>query len=314
MRWRGFVRGCARSRIALGSPIVLKEEMRASVGLRWWDQVQADLRYGARVLSKSRGATIVAAISLALANGANVTIFSLTKQLLFTRLDVPHAENLRLLTWTGTAQHVAVHHVWGDWNPQPSGRVASSAFAYPVYRRLLAGAPMLDDLFAFKRMGMIAMIGEDDQRVRTELVSGNYFAALNTHPQSGRAIEPYDDAVPGQGAVVVISDEYWDRAFARSPSVLGRQIKLNDITFTVVGVAPSGFTGVKDTLHPADFFLPLSNMVGQLNGPSQAGRERRRGTSNFEHRTGRHRACNHAAQARRGSSPARPARWQPRPV
>lgn len=81
-----------RARIALGSPVALKEEMRASLGLRWWDELQADLRYGARVLLKSRGATIVAAISLALAIGANVTIFSLTKQLLYTRLDAPHAE------------------------------------------------------------------------------------------------------------------------------------------------------------------------------------------------------------------------------
>jgi len=247
-----------RARIALGSPVVLKEEMRTSLGLRWWDELRADLRYGTRVLLKSRGATTVAAISLALAIGANVTIFSLTKQLLYTQLDVPHAENLRLLAWTGTTKHVAVHHVWGDWNPQPGGRAASSVFAYPIYQRLLAGDTMLDDLFAFKRMGMVAMIGEDNERVRTELVSGNYFAALDVHPQLGRTIEPYDDAVPGQGAVVVISDECWDRTFGRSPSVLGRQIKLNDISFTVVGVAPSGFTGAKDTVHPADFFLPLS--------------------------------------------------------
>jgi predicted permease len=252
------VEAARRARIALGSPVALKEEMRASLGLRWWDELQADLRYGARVLIKSRGATIVAAISLALAIGANVTIFSLTKQLLYTRLDAPHAENLRLLAWTGTTKHVAVHHVWGDWSPQPSGRVASSVFAYPAYRRLLAGNPMLDDLFAFKRMGMIATIGEDDERVRTELVSGNYFSALGVHPQLGRAIEPYDDAVPGQGAVVVISDGFWDRAFGRSPAVLGRRIKLNDVSFTVVGVAPRGFTGAKDAVQPADFFLPLS--------------------------------------------------------
>ncbi|HVU44873.1 MAG TPA: ABC transporter permease [Terracidiphilus sp.] len=247
-----------RARIELGSATVLKEEMRASLGLRWWDELHADLRYGARVLMKSPGVTAVAAISLALAIGANTTIFSLTKQLLYTRLDVPHAENLRLLAWTGTENHVAVHHVWGDWNPLPGGRAASTAFSYPVYRQLRAGGQVLDSLFAFKRMGMIATIGDDGQRVRTELVSGNYFDSLGLRPQMGRAIESSDDTTPGQGAVAVISDQFWDRAYGRSPAVLGTQVKLNDISFTVVGIAPSGFTGVKDALLSVDFFIPLA--------------------------------------------------------
>ena len=247
-----------RARMALGSVAVLKEQMRASFGLRWWDELRTDLRYGARVLKKSPGVTTVAAVSLALAIGANTTIFSLTKQLLYTRLNVKHAENLRLLAWTGTTLHVAVHHVWGDWSPQANGRVASSVFAYPVYRQLLFEDHAVDDLFAFKRMGMIATIGQDGQRVRTELVSGNYFAALDVDPQLGRVILPPDDATPGQGAVAVISDEFWSRAYGRSLAVLGSQVKLNDIPFTVVGVAPIGFTGVKDALQPVDFFVPLS--------------------------------------------------------
>lgn len=247
-----------QARIALGPPAVLKEEMRASLGLRWWDELRADVRYGARVLVKNRGTTMVAAISLALAIGANVTIFSLAKQLLYTQLDVPHAEDLRLLEWTGTVRHVAVHHVWGDWSPQSDGHARSSVFAYPVYQQLLADHRVLDGLFAFKRMSMIAKVGEDGQRVKAELVSGNYFSVLAVRPQLGRAIEPGDDADPGQGAVAVISDEFWDRAFGRSIAVLGKQVKLNDFPFTIVGVAPPGFTGAKDTLQLVDFFVPLS--------------------------------------------------------
>jgi hypothetical protein len=99
-----------RARIALGAITVQKENMRASLGLRWWDELGADLRYGMRMLRKSSGFTGIAAISLALAIGANTTIFSVAKQLLYERLAVPHAENLRLFAWTGTEDHVAVHH------------------------------------------------------------------------------------------------------------------------------------------------------------------------------------------------------------
>ena len=247
-----------RARVELGPALMHKEEMRTSLGLRWMDELAGDLRYSARMLRKSPGFTAIAATSLALAIGANTTIFSVAKQLLYERLAVPDAENLRLLAWTGTENHVAVHHVWGDWDPLPGGRVASTVFSYPAYQQLRAQNHGLDDLFAFKRMGMIATIREDAQKVRTEMVSGNYFTALQVRPQLGRTIEPADDAVPGQGAVAVISDELWSRAFNRSPAVLGQSVKLNNISFTIVGVSPMGFTGAKDVQLPVDFFLPLS--------------------------------------------------------
>ena len=76
-----------RARVALGPALVHKEGMRASLGLRWWDEFGADLRYGMRILRKSPGFTAIAAVSLALAIGANTTIFAVGKQLLFDRLN-----------------------------------------------------------------------------------------------------------------------------------------------------------------------------------------------------------------------------------
>ena len=247
-----------RARIALGSTVVHKDGMRNSLGLNFIDNLNADLRYGARRLSRSAGFTAVAAISLALAIGANTTIFSLAKQLLYERLAVPHAADLRLLAWNGTKGHVAVHHIWGDWSPYGDGRVTSASFSYPAYLQLRANNHVMQDLFAFKVTGMNATIGGNAQQVQTELVSGNYYGALDVRPVLGRAIAPTDDAAPGQGAVAVISQGLWERAFGRSPSAVGQVIKLNEVPVTVIGVNPRGFTGAKGTQRSPDIFVPMA--------------------------------------------------------
>jgi len=205
-----------RARIALGSPLLQKEQMRASLGLRWWDEIRNDLRYGARMLRKSPGFTAVAAGSLALAIGANTTIFSFARQVLYERLAVPHARDLRLLSWTGTAEHVAIHSIWGDYDPLPGGLRTSTAFSYLAFQQLRAQNRMLEDLFAFKRTAMNATIRGTAQRIRGEMVSGNYYAQLGVRPILGRGIAPADDASPGQGVVAVISYLLQCREFRRS--------------------------------------------------------------------------------------------------
>ncbi len=247
-----------RARIALGPALAHKEEMRASLGLRLTDALGADLRYAARKLRKSPGFTAIAATSLALAIGANATIFSLARQLLYERLAVPHAEDLRLLSWTGTEEHVAVHHIHGDYNPLPGGLVTSTVFSYPAYRQLRAENHALGDLFAFKRTRMNATIRGQAQQVQTEMVSGNYYAELGVQPVLGRAIAPSDDAEPGQNAVAVISYGVWENEFGRSPTVLGQVIKLNDAPLTIVGVNPRDFTGAQNVQQSPDVFVPVS--------------------------------------------------------
>jgi hypothetical protein len=183
----------------MGSLLTSKKEMRGSLGLGWWDALRADLRYGLRVLGKSPGFTAIAVISLALAIGANTTIFSVAKQLLYDRLAVPHAPDLRLLAWTGE-RDVAVHSSWGDWDMSPGGHITSSIFSYPVFQQLRAQNRVLTDLFAFKGNVMNAVINGTPRRVETELVSGNYYSQLGVQPALGRGITPSDDATPGAGA------------------------------------------------------------------------------------------------------------------
>src|SRR3954469_5822933 len=105
-----------------------------------------DVRYATRVLRKHRGFTLIASISLALAIGANTTIFSVAKQLLFERLAVPQAANLRLLTSTSKRD-----------------QVPSLGFSYPVYEQLRGQTQLLGELLAFHVTAVNAGVGDDAQ-------------------------------------------------------------------------------------------------------------------------------------------------------
>jgi predicted permease len=246
-----------RARVALGAATVHKEGMRASLGLRWWDEFWVDLRYGARILRKSPGFTAIAASSLALAIGANTTIFSLAKSLLYDRLSVPQAEKLRLLRWIGDQRNV-IHNMWGEFDPAPGGGMIGAVYSYPVYQQLREHNQVMQDLLAFNEDSMNATVRGNAQRADVAMVSGNYFDVLGARPQWGRNIEPSDDRVGVVNAVAVISDGLWERAFGRSPSALGQTINVNQSLFTIVGVAPRGFTGAKVVQSSPDVFVPIS--------------------------------------------------------
>ena len=186
--------------------------------MRWFDELRADIRYGIRILAKSPGFTVIAALSLALAIGANTTIFAIGKQLLYDRLNVPHPEQLRMLRWNGDG-HEAVRGMWGDFDSTPDSGTTSSVFSYPIYQQLRDHNEELGDLIAFKEDGMNATINGNAQRVNAAMVSGNFYAVLGVNPQLGRVLQASDDAVPGSGAVAVISDGLWETQFGRSPSV-----------------------------------------------------------------------------------------------
>jgi len=203
--------------------------------------------FAARLLRKSPWFTLVAAASLALAIGANTTIFSVGKQLLFERLDVPNAADLRLLMST-------------DAN-----------FSYPIYEQLRAQNQVLGDLLAFHTTAVNATVGDNAERVLAHEVSGSYYAVLGVQPQLGRGIRPADDRTDSE-PVVVISDEFWASQFARSPAALGQSIKLNDVPVTIVGVNPKGFTGVASTLPSQAPAVIVALAKATLVTPSSDGR------------------------------------------
>ncbi len=255
-----------QARLEFGAAAAHKDRMRAALGLSWWDQSWADLRYASRVLRKSPGFTAMAILSLALAIGANTTIFSVANALLYARLGVPHPEQLRLLAMTGDDKTV-VDFTWGDSWQLPDGRLRADSFTYPVYRQLKAHNGVLEDIFAFKDIGRVNVtVNGNAQPARAELVSGNFYEQMQVQPILGRALSPSDDRAPGTGAVVVISDSFWRRALNRSPLCIGKVITINMAPVTIAGVNPPGFTGAQSVQQSPDFFLPLS-MMPLLHAP-----------------------------------------------
>ena len=244
-----------RARIELGGIAVQKEEMRASLGLRLWDDLRADLRYAFRMLLKSPGFTAIAVGSLALGIGANTAIFTITRQVLLDKLDVHKPEDLRLFAWTGGENRVPIR-IWGHWNETTH---ACTSFSYPVYQQLRRQSSVFEDIFAFKVIPQLAVtVDNKPEPVTAELVSGNYYSALGANAVLGRGIQSSDDGTPGSGPVAVISDGFWSRHFGRSPDVIGKTIQVNLAPVTIIGVNSRQFTGASSVQISPDIFLPFS--------------------------------------------------------
>lgn len=254
-----------QARLEFGTVAAHKYAMRSSLGLRWWDELGEDLRYGFRILRKSPGFTSIAVASLALAIGANTTIFSVANEMLLEHLGVPHPGQLRLLTMSGDPK-VVIHMIWGDRDelpdPQHQNQLARyDVFTYPIYQQLRANNHVLEDLFAFKGLGRVNVtVDGAAQPADAQLVSGNFYQQMQVQPVLGRSILPSDDGAPGTGTVAVISDGFWSRAFGRSPAVLGKVIDVDMTPVTIVGVNSRSFSGAGSVQQSPDLFMPLSTM------------------------------------------------------
>jgi predicted permease len=247
-----------KARAELGSLAAGREKCRAAWGSRLVDELWADLRYAVRMLGRSPGFAAIAVGSLALGIGVNTVIFTAAQHMLLDRLAVPHSEQLRLLEWT-EPQDGVVESMWGWWDDSPGGGQTSTSFSYPVYQQLRKQSSAMESLFAFKPLDrQTVTVDGHAEAVEAEMVSGNYYSSLGVRPQLGRGIQESDDGSPGSGPVVVISDRFWMKEFARSASVIGKTILVNVTPMTIVGVNPRGFTGAYSAQGTPDIFLPFS--------------------------------------------------------
>ena len=202
------------------------------------DAIVEDLRYGTRMLRANPGFTAVVVLSLAVGIGANSAIFSIANAMLLKGLAVTEPEDVYVARFQSRLPVV-------------------QRVSYPFFEQMRAGFPTPNGLAAISRVARMRLPsdGGEPQNLLVQLVSGEFFGVLRLTPQLGRTLTPDDNRTVGAHPVTVISDAFWRRRFAAAPDVIGRDLTINGVHFSIVGVAPPGFTGVwLET--PAEAWIP----------------------------------------------------------
>jgi predicted permease len=204
------------------------------------DGLRNDLRHAVRALARNPGFTVVAVLTLGLGIGANTGIFSLVDATLLHPLS----------GLTEPDRLVSIHSTTAD---RPY-----RATNYADYVDLRRDTRTLTGLAAHASFDLSLSAGGGNARVEGTAASRNYFQVLGVDPARGRAFTDGDGAV----AEVVISHRLWRRFFAGEPPVIGRDVKINSVSFTIVGVAPRGFRGTDLSADPA-IWIPL-DMIDRI--------------------------------------------------
>ena len=206
------------------------------------DSLIRDVRYALVTFSRNPGFAAVAVVVLALGIGVNTTIFGLVYALLWRPL--PGVERPERL--------VAIYT--SDFS---SSRYGTSS--YPDFLDYRDDNEVFDGLAAYREESVAMSAGGQAERVRAAAVTGNYFSVLGGKTALGRALLAADDATPGAGAVAVLSYSTWRQRFGGDPGVIGRDIRLNNQSLTVVGVAAERFHGT-NLRAEVELWLPFSMM------------------------------------------------------
>jgi predicted permease len=223
------------------------------------DEMFQDLRYGARMLLKNPGFTLVVVLSLALGIGANTIVFSLLDAVLLKTLPVKEPERLvlfRLLSGEKSIFSSGTSDVGGG-RDQATGLNISTSFPYPAFEHFRARNQSLSDVFAFALLRQVNVsVDGQPEVVVGQVVSGDYFAGLGLPALLGRTLIDTDDIADAAPAAV-ISYQYWQRRFGGDPAAVGKVVYLSDTAFTIAGVTPPEFYGTLDVSRLPDIYVPM---------------------------------------------------------
>jgi predicted permease len=212
------------------------EAVRAQRGLPWIEGVASDVRYALRALRHSPAFTVVVVITLALGIGATTAIFSVVRGTLLKPL--PHRDGDRLLYVRQSIDG-------------PGGEDVS--FSVPEIRDFRNSVKSLGGIAEYSPFTFTLQSDNDAVRVNIGLVTGNFFEVMGLSPILGRLTRPGDDGT-GVPPVMVLTHEYWMTRFGGDPGIVGKQVKLDGKSVTVIGV-------VQPAPYYPDRVDALTNMV-----------------------------------------------------
>jgi predicted permease len=238
-----------KARIDLGQAATQNETYRDAVGLRLFDELGGDMRYGLRALRRNPGFATVAVLSLALGIGATTAMFSLIYAVLLHPF--PYAGAHRIMNPVVIDQQ---HPDEPSWFPLNVAQFDDLRLATPV-----------DSLLGFNADHMEITGSALPEAIFGVYLTENAGTFFGMRPLLGRNIEP-SDAVNGGHSVVVLNYRFWQRYFGGDPHVIGRTLEINHAPYTIVGVMPRSFA-FNDTNGVGDVYLPGSLMRSPANGP-----------------------------------------------
>ncbi len=194
----------------------------------WLEALWQDLRYGARMLFKQPGFTAIAALTLGLGIGANITIFSVVNAVLLRPLPYPDADRLVFL-----------------WSEAPAQNIRERASAYANVADWREQNKSFEDIAASDPTVVTLTGAAEPEQVMSVRASANLFPLLGVAPMLGRTFTA--DEEQQQARVVVLSHGLWRRRFGASPNVLGQTLEIDGASSQVIGVMPERFRSGKET-------------------------------------------------------------------
>jgi macrolide transport system ATP-binding/permease protein len=240
-----------------GNVLLLKEDIREMWGLTSLERLGQDVRYGWRTLCKNPLFAMMAVLSLGLGIGANTAIYSVMDAIMIRALPVRNPGELVILNWRARQDDGVVQSHNGSAYDEPGGGITSPDFPWPAYE-LLRHNSALSALFAYKGAGRLNLtVNGQAELGRVEFVSGNFFSGLGIVPAAGRLISDNDNRA-GASQVAVLSYSYWRGRFAGDLAAVGQTIGINNIPFTITGVAAPEFFGITPGSAPM-LYIPIVN-------------------------------------------------------
>ncbi|HEX3986384.1 MAG TPA: ABC transporter permease [Acidobacteriaceae bacterium] len=236
-----------------GNPTRLREEGQRAWGWEWLETLLQDAGYGMRSMLRTPGVTAIALLSLALGIGANTAIFSFLNAVMLRTLPVKNPQQLVKL---GAEEAEGITDSFAS----------TDLYSYPFYREFRRRNAVFSDTAAVFSMtnGVHGFVDDrtEPELLQVQTVSGNFFETLGVGAETGRTLDDADDSSEGDHPVVVISDRFWKRDLGGDPGVLHHTLRLGDVIYQIVGVAPAEFFGTEVGELP-DAWAPLS-MAGVI--------------------------------------------------
>ena len=228
------------ARREMGNLTRAREDARAEWIWPWLDSVRQDVRFAVRSLLRQPGYTLLSVVVLGVAIGLNTSLFTV-----FAGMALRPMAGL-----TDADRVVTVFRVDREGS-RPFG------VSYPEFRYLAGESTTLSGLAATRTSSAVLDAGGGAESTAIEAVSGNYFTVLGVQMAHGRGFLREEDRAGAPRQVAVLSDSLWQTRFAADPAVVGSAVRLNDATYTVVGIAAPEFTGTDASIA---LWVPIASL------------------------------------------------------